>query len=71
MVPNLYNHEIDQERMLAHLSGEHASLMRENMARKLGVFLIVLGTSLKRLEQVMRPKQIPTKSMSSLGSPHH
>ena len=70
MVPNPDQQEADQERMQAHLSGQHTSLTR-CMVGKLAAFSIVLGTGLKRFEQRMRSEQIPTKSASSLGSPHH
>lgn len=71
MVPNPYLHQADQDRMLAHLSGQRTSLMRP-MVRKLDEFLIVLWTGLKQLGQRMRPKHIPTKQRRLWSqSPHH
>jgi len=69
MIPNP-DQDAGQGSMLAHLSGQHTNLMRYT-AGKLVVFSIVLGTGLRRFGQGMGPKQIPTKSASSLGSPHH
>ena len=71
MIPNPDQHEADQDWMSAHLSGQRMGLMR-CMARKLGVFLFVLGADLKELGQRMRPRQIPTKHRVPWSqSPHH
>jgi hypothetical protein len=70
MVPNP-DQEVDQDWILAHLSGQHKSLMRY-IARKFREFLIVLRTSLKQLGQRIMPKHPPTKQRSSWSqSPHH
>ncbi len=72
-------HQAEQERLLAHMPGQ-----RSRIAVQLGVFLSVLGTSLKQLgrllmpeqasearERMTMPKQIPTRPLPSVGSPHH
>ena len=71
MVPNPNQHEADQDRMLAHLSGQRTGLLRY-MAGKIGVLLVVLVASLKQLGQRMRPHHIPSKHRGPWSqSPHH
>ncbi|TMD62638.1 MAG: hypothetical protein E6I91_15235 [Chloroflexi bacterium] len=49
----------------------HASDLMRKMAGTLTVGVIVLGTSLKQLGRTSKPRHVPAKSLSSLGSPHH
>lgn len=62
--------ETEQQRMLEHLPQHSSSLMRY-MARKLAAFVIVLGTSLKRLGHLRMTKHVPTQSASSTEELHH
>ena len=71
MVPNPNQHQADQDRALADLSGQPTGLFR-SMTGRPGEFLIVLGAGLKELGQRMRPKHLPTKQHRLWNqSPHH
>ena len=62
--------EAEQQRMLEDLPRHSSSLIRD-MAGKLAAFVIVLGTSLKRLGHMRMPKHVPTQSASSTEELHH
>jgi len=53
------------------LHPQHASGLLPKMVETLAVDVIVLGASLKQLRRRSKPRHVPSKSLSSLGSPHH
>ena len=50
---------------------QHPSGLVPKMTETLAVYVIVLGASLKQLRRRSKPRHVPAKSLSSLGSPHH
>jgi hypothetical protein len=71
MGPNTEQHEADQDRVLADLSGQPTGLIRTITGRS-DELLIVLWAGLKELRQRMRPKHLPTKQHRLWSqSPHH
>lgn len=58
------------QRAPAHFP-HHASGLMQVIAEALALCLIVIGTSLKQLGRRSQPRHVPTRPLSSLGSPHH
>ena len=58
--------EAEQQRLVAELPQQ-----RNSIAAKLGMFLTMLGTSLKQFGRMAMRKPVPTTAPLSLRSPHH
>ena len=63
-------HPAGPQRAPAHFP-HHASGLMQVIAEALALCLIVIGTSLKQLGRRSQPRHVPTRPLSSLGSPHH